>query len=297
MLHVLDLNFLDLPDTIAAFLVDTEAGPALVETGPYSTFQHLRQAVREKGYALEDIGHVFLTHIHLDHAGAAWAMAELGATVYLHPFGEAHMNDPSKLLASATRIYGDDMDRLWGTLKPIPKEQLRTVAHGEAIHIGGMRFTAWHTPGHAVHHIAWQAGEVLFTGDVAGVKIEGGPAMPPCPPPDINIEDWQKSLQLIRQLDIDKLYLTHFGAISGEKIPGHLDELETGLLDWANWMRPHFENGENATELTPVFQAYVQEQLRKQGVSEAQLELYENANPSWMSVAGLLRYWRKKLEG
>ncbi len=296
MLHVLDLNFLDLPDTIASFLVETGAGPILIETGPYSTFGHLERAVQEKGYALEDIHHVFITHIHLDHAGAAWALAERGATIYLHPLGEAHMHDPSKLLASATRIYGDDMDRLWGTLKPIAGNRLKTVDHGEVIFIGGIAIKAWHTPGHAVHHIAWQGGDTLFTGDVAGVKIEGGPVMPPCPPPDINIEDWQESLRLIRSLDIGQLCLTHYGQIPGERISAHLDELETALLDWAGWMKPHFENGENAEALTPLFQAYVQGQLRERGVTEEQLELYENANPSWMSVAGLLRYWRKKLQ-
>ncbi|MCB0555227.1 MAG: MBL fold metallo-hydrolase [Phaeodactylibacter sp.] len=296
MIHVLDLQFKDKPDTIASFLIETGAGPVLIETGPYSTFGHLEKAVKAKGYALEDIHHVFITHIHLDHAGAAWAMAERGATIYLHPFGEAHMHDPSKLLASATRIYGDEMDSLWGTLKPIPKAKLKTVDHGEVIFIGGISLKAYHTPGHAVHHIAWQAGNTLFTGDVAGVKIEGGPVMPPCPPPDINIEDWQESLRLIRSLELDELYLTHFGPIPKAQINQHLDELEAGLLDWTNWMRPHYEKGEKAEAITPVFQAYVQRQLLNKGVAEEQLELYENANPSWMSVAGLLRYWRKKLE-
>ncbi|MCB0564684.1 MAG: MBL fold metallo-hydrolase [Phaeodactylibacter sp.] len=297
MIHVLDLKFQNKPDTIAAFLIETSAGPILVETGPYSTFKPLKEAVQGKGYTLEDIKHVFITHIHLDHAGAAWALAELGATIYLHPFGKQHMNAPSKLLASATRIYGEEgMERLWSTLKPIPAEQLKTVEHQEVITVGDTTLKAWHTPGHAVHHIAWQWGEELFAGDVAGVKIEGGPAMPPCPPPDINIEHWQESLRLIRSLKLNHIYLTHFGAIPAAQIHRHLDELEAGLLRWANWMRPHYEQGKKAAEITPLFQAFVKQQLAAAEVTEAQYDLYENANPAWMSVAGLLRYWRKKLE-
>jgi glyoxylase-like metal-dependent hydrolase (beta-lactamase superfamily II) len=295
MTHTLDLNFLDLADTIAAFLVETAEGPALIETGPYSTFGHLRSAVKAHGYDLEDIRHVFITHIHLDHAGSAWALAEHGATIHLHPFGLAHLQDPSKLLASATRIYGDEMDRLWGTLKPIPGEQLQPAEHGEAITVGGLEFRAWHTPGHAVHHIAWQVGSDLFSGDAAGVKIEGGPAMPPCPPPDIDIEAWMETLALIRRLVPARLFLTHFGPLPAEQIESHLDELQAGLLDWSAWMRPHYEAGAKAEEITPLFQAYVQAQLREKGVGDDQLERYENANPSWMSVAGLLRYWRKRL--
>ena len=295
MINILDLQFQDKPDTIAAFLLEASSGPVLVETGPYSTFQPLKKAVEAKGYSLEDIKQVFITHIHLDHAGAAWALAERGATVYLHPFGKKHMEDPSKLLASATRIYGEEgMERLWSTLKPIPDDKLRTVGHEEVIKVGDVELKAWHTPGHAVHHIAWQAGRSLFAGDVAGVKIEGGPVMPPCPPPDINIEDWQDSLNLLRSLNLDNLYLTHFGLIPAGQISQHLDNLEAGLLRWAKWILPHFEANKTAEEITPLFQAFVRKELEEAGVTDAQYELYENANPAWMSVAGLLRYWRKK---
>ncbi len=298
MIHMLDLGFLGKPDTIAAFLIETTEGPALVETGPYSTFGSLKSAVKARGYAVEDIRHVFVTHIHLDHAGASWALAAHGATVYLHPFGKPHLSDPSKLLASATRIYGEEgMERLWSTLKPIAEKRLRTVDDGEVIKVGDAEFKARHTPGHAVHHIAWQLGDALFSGDVAGIKIEGGPVVPPCPPPDIHIEHWRESLALLRSLDLGRIYLTHFGPILSGQINSHLDELEAGLLRWANWMRPFYEQGKSAEEVTPLFQAFVRDELAAAGVTEEQYELYENANPAWMSVAGLLRYWRKKLEG
>jgi glyoxylase-like metal-dependent hydrolase (beta-lactamase superfamily II) len=297
MIKVLDLHFLDKSDTIAAFLAETSAGPILFETGPYSTFSHLKAGLAAQGYQPEDIAHVFITHIHLDHAGAAWAMAEAGATIYLHPFGQAHMHDPSKLVASATRIYGDDMERLWSTMKGIPAAQLKTVDHEDTIKIGDTEITAWHTPGHAVHHIAWQVGSALIAGDVAGVKIGDAPVVPPCPPPDINVEDWQASLNLIRQLPLQAIYLTHYGRIAGANIPVHLDELEQELLAWAEWMKPHFEAGNDPKSITPEFMAWVQDRLTEKGVSESMLEIYENANPSWMSVAGLLRYWKKRTAG
>ncbi len=294
MIKVLDLHFLNISEAIAAFLIETSEGPILVETGPHSIWEHLTEALQREGYQPADIKHVFLTHIHLDHAGGAWAFAELGATIHLHPFGVRHMASPEKLMESARRIYKEDMDRLWGEMKPIPETQLHAVNHAEEITVGEVTLKAWHTPGHAVHHIAWQIDDVIFTGDVAGVKILNGPVVAPCPPPDINVEDWKSSIQLLRNSNAKKLYLTHFGEIT--HIDEHLNQLEHILDDWANWMRPRYENGEDPKAVTPVFQAYVAKQLQSQGVDEAGLAKYEAANPSWMSVAGLMRYWRKKLE-
>ena len=292
MTKIIDLNFLDVQRAIASFLIETSEGPILVESGPHSTLPNLEKALKQHGYALSDIKKVLLTHIHLDHAGAAWAFAKLGATIHLHPFGIRHMADPSKLMDSARRIYKDDMDRLWGQMEAIEEDKLQATAHGEKITLGDTTLTAWHTPGHAVHHIAWQIDDILFTGDVAGVRINGQLPVAPCPPPDINVEDWEKSIQLIRELDVNKLYLTHFGLV--EDIEEHLNKLSEGLHDWANWMKPHFEQGTPPQEITPIFQAYVQQQLLDNGVNPADLDKYEAANPSWMSVAGLLRYWKKK---
>ena len=230
----------------------------------------------------------------MDHAGAAWAFAEQGATIYLHPFGKKHMADPSKLLISAKRIYKERMFELWGDLKPIAETQLKVVEHAAIHKIGGVSIQAWHTPGHAVHHIAWQIGKQLIAGDVAGVSIEGGMVVPPCPPPDINIEDWLASIKLIRGLDIEAIYLTHFGKITA--INEHLDALEHILWDWANWIKPYWEDKADPKKVTPLFMKYTADQLRSSGANELQVQQYEAANPSWMSVAGLMRYWRKKEE-
>ncbi len=294
MIHILDLKFKGLPHVIAAFLVETSAGPVLVETGPYSTFNKLVSEVNRVGYAIDDIQHVLLSHIHFDHAGASWALAERGAKIFLHPFGQKHMADPSKLVKSATRIYGDEMDKLWGTMKPIPDDKLITCDHEDEVVIGDQIFTAWHTPGHARHHIAWQLDKVLFAGDVGGVKIEDALIVPPCPPPDINLEDWNNSIDLIRKLPVDILYLTHFGPIKDKE--SHLNQLEHILNDWAQWMKPYAESKTALDGVTPLFEEYVAGQLKEFGLSGQAIDQYEAANPSWMSVSGLMRYWAKKLE-
>lgn len=293
MIQVLDLQFLNHANVIAAFSVETEEGLILLETGPYSTFEHLSQLLIQKGYQISDVKHVFLTHIHLDHAGAAWAFAQAGAKIYVHPLGQKHLHQPEKLWNSAKMIYQDKMEFLWGAMQGIAAEQLQVVQHGETFSVGEVRIQGWHTPGHAVHHIAWQIEDALICGDVAGVRIGNGIVIPPCPPPDINIEDWQHSLRLIRSLPIKKLYLTHYGVFTD--VDTHLSDLEKRLLDYANWILPYFEAQKSPQEITPLFQQYVREALLKNGIrEEEQLLLYENANPSWMSVSGLLRYWQKK---
>lgn len=292
MTQTLDLKFLGLSGAIGAFLLATDDGPILIETGPYSTFAPLAKAIGTHGYQVEDIRHVFLTHIHLDHAGAAWAFAEAGAKIYVHPFGAKHLIAPEKLMESARRIYQEEMDRLWGDMRAIPEQQVVIVEHGQSFQIGGLGLVAHHTPGHARHHIAWQVGKELFAGDVAGVKIENGPVVPPCPPPDIDIEAWKGSLRLIRGLDLDKLRITHFGEITD--IDTHLSSLETSLDDWAHWIKQQMSLGRSADEMTPDFMAYTNEQLNAMGVEGIGLKLYEAANPAWMSVAGLMRYWTKK---
>jgi len=292
MIHTIDLHFQDIPENIAAFLVETSAGPVLVESGPHATLPSLRAGAAQLGYQIEEIQHVFLTHIHLDHAGAAWWFAHRGATVYVHPRGSKHLAQPARLMASARRIYQDQMDTLWGQMNAIDSERIQEVAHGEIIAVGDVNFQAWHTPGHAVHHIAWQTDTALFTGDVAGVRINAGVVIPPCPPPDIDLADWHQSLVLLRSLNLKTLYLTHFGPVLYSD--NHLVELEDRLQRWAAWMEPYLDDPRGVAGLTPLFQQMVMEDLAVAGVSLADQAKYEAANPSWMSVAGLLRYGQKK---
>jgi glyoxylase-like metal-dependent hydrolase (beta-lactamase superfamily II) len=294
MIHTIDLHFLHSADTIAAFLVETSCGPVLIETGPHSTLSALEKGVQQAGYALGDIKHVLLSHIHLDHAGAAWVLAQMGATIHVHPAGEKHLRQPEKLMQSARMIYQEQMDMLWGEMHPIPAEQLKPMEHGETLTLGDTAFTAWHTPGHAVHHLAWQYRDQLFTGDVAGVKINDGIVVPPCPPPDIHIEDWQASLALIRDLQPKTLWLTHYGPV--HEVEAHLQELEARLLDWAAWMKPYAEANDTLAHITPLFSRYVQQQLLEKAMRAEEIAAYDKANPAWMSVSGLLRYWKKKTD-
>ncbi|TAK33820.1 MAG: MBL fold metallo-hydrolase [Saprospiraceae bacterium] len=291
MIKIIDLHFQGHTRTIAVFLVETSAGPVLVETGPHSTFPALKDGINRCGYSLKEIQHVFLTHIHFDHGGAAWEFAARGATVYLHPLGAWHFAHPEKLYASAIRIYQEKMDTLWGALNPIPENLLRAVEDEEAVQVGDMTFQALHTPGHAIHHIAWQVGEVVFTGDAGGICIGGGAVMPPCPPPDINVGEWLASIELIAKRNPAALYLTHFGRV--DAVAEHLAALKKELKEWAMWMKPHFDSGTDPKDLTPVFQKYVADKLQSQGITGEDLTRYEEANPSWMSVTGLLRFWRK----
>jgi glyoxylase-like metal-dependent hydrolase (beta-lactamase superfamily II) len=291
--HTIDLEFLGATDTVAVFLIETSVGPVLIETGPHSTLPVLNRALDKIGYKIEDIKHVFLTHIHLDHAGSAWVFAKNDANIFVHPLGVKHLADPSRLMASAKMIYQDRMDELWGDMQAIDNQKLISIGNGQNLMIGDTKFTAWHTPGHAVHHISWQVDDVLFTGDSAGVCINAGPVVAPCPPPDINVEHWLTSIALMRNLDVSQLQLTHYGTVAD--IQKHFDELENIIHDWANWMKPYFENQTPQAEITPIFQAYVGAQLRAKDLSESEIIKYEYSNPSWMSVAGLMRYWGKVL--
>ena len=291
MIHTIDTHFQGFEHAIASYLVETSEGLVLIETGPHSTLPSLLAGLEDLGFKADQVCHVLLTHIHLDHAGSAWHFADQGAKIYIHPLGLPHLSNPERLMASATRIYGDDMDRLWGEMRPIDEQMLKAVEHQGIVTIGDVTFTAYHTPGHAVHHIAWAWEDNLFTGDIAGVKILKGPVVPPCPPPDINIQHWRQSLALIKSLPFKQLYLTHYGCISD--ISGHVKELEDCLESWFQWIYSQFQAGVPANECMAPFQQFVAAQLRSKGLTKQEIEIYEAANPSWMSVYGLYRYCKK----
>lgn len=293
-IDVIDLHFQS-EESIASFLIPSSDGLILIESGPESTWKNLEKGIIDLGYKTEDIKHVFLTHIHFDHAGAAWKLAEKGATIYVHPIGLPHMANPEKLWNSASQIYGDDMDRLWGKMRPIPENQLKAVDDGDEITIGEHKINVWYTPGHAIHHNAYQINNIIFTGDVAGVKIENGPVQPPCPPPDINLDLWIKSIAKLKALNPSTLYLTHF---SRQENPiALLEELENRLYSWANWIKPYFDSQAPIAEVTPKFVEFTKQELIASGLTQHEIKRYEYANPSFMSVTGLYRYWKLKSEG
>jgi glyoxylase-like metal-dependent hydrolase (beta-lactamase superfamily II) len=263
----------------------------LFETGPESRFSVLLDGLNTLGYAASEVKQVFVTHIHLDHAGAAWRFAELGARIYVHPRGAPHLIDPSKLWGSATRIYGDKMEELWGQMGFVPESQIEILQDGDTVALGDLSVRAIETPGHANHHHAFLLGDILFGGDVTGVKIGRGPVLPPCAPPEIHLEAWRESIAKIRALQPSSIYLTHFGP-AGE-VGTHLDALEARLLEWADWIKARLKAGQTREQIIPAFEAYVAAGLRAAGLSEEEVQEYEFADPSWMSVDGLVRYWNK----
>ena len=289
--QTLDLDFQGEPGVIAAFLVRTSAGPVLVESGPASTYEALAAALRRAGVEPADVRHVLLTHIHLDHAGAAWRLASLGAEVHVHPAGALHLQDPAKLLASARKIYREQMDPLWGVLEPIPAERLRPLADGEVLRFGDVTIEALFTPGHAIHHVAYRLDSAVFTGDVGGVRIDGGPAVAPCPPPDIDLELWRASLDRIRAVRPQVLYLTHFGPFADAA--EHLDHVGRSLRGLSAWVLERMRAGDGDEALVADIDAYARGYLDGVATRDGLARSYQLANPAFMSAAGLARYWRK----
>jgi len=294
-INIIDLNFQNVRESIGSFLIPTAKGPVLIESGPESTFPVLKEEIEKAGFGVSDIYAVLLTHIHFDHAGAAWKFAEAGARIYVHEAGLPHLANPEKLWNSAAQIYGEDMERLWGKMQPIAKEQLFAANDGDVIDFGDVQFTVIYTPGHAVHHNAYQLNDCIFTGDVAGCKIENGPVVPPCPPPDINIELWKQSIQKLKQADPSCLYLTHFAR--HDEPQQLLADLEKELDSWSGFIKPFYDAQVPTEEIIPKFMKFTSDSFKLKGLSEDEIKVYEYANPSWMSVNGLLRYWKLKEQG
>ncbi|HWM24633.1 MAG TPA: MBL fold metallo-hydrolase [Chthoniobacterales bacterium] len=290
--HVFDTRQLGRPGIIAATALETNDGLILFDTGPESTFENVTAELQKAGFAAENVRHVFLSHIHFDHAGAAWRFAELGATIYVHPRGAPHLIDPARLIESATRIYGEEMERLWGRFAPIAEQSVRLMQDGDVVQVDALELRAIETPGHASHHHVYQWEDNLFGGDIAGVRLGGGPPVPPFVPPELHIESWLESIEKIRSLKVKKLYLPHFGPVKGS-IPAHLDELEERVRRWADWFRDRLRAGQDEQQLTPLFAHQVVDELRTRGATESEVHAYEAADPSFMAVSAAVRYWRK----
>ncbi len=289
MIHTIDLKFLNEPAAIAAFAVEDDAGITLVECGPFSTHDNLIAGLEAKGLNPNTVHTLLLSHIHFDHAGAAWWWARRGTRIYVHPKGLKHMIDPTKLYGSAARIYGEDnMEQLWGKMDKIDPYDIGSVEDRTRLTIGGQTWVAHHTPGHASHHIAWQLGKTVFTGDVGGVMIKGGPVVPPCPPPDINVSHWRSSIDRLRSLRAEEFYLTHYGAVSAKG--DHLNQLLTRLDAYVDFVLQAHDSGKTEEEIVPAFTEFVESELQEKGVGEDTIGAYRAANPPYMSVAGILRW-------
>lgn len=288
----LDLNFQGRPHAIAAYLIRHSDAVVLIESGPGSTLSDLEAGLTKEGLSPRDVTHILLTHIHLDHAGASGWLARHGAEVYVHPVGAPHMLDPEKLIASATRIYGDRMESLWGEFLPVPESQLKVPKDAEEIVIGNLKFLPIDTPGHAEHHYSWLFEDILFSGDVGGVRIPGFPYLRvPMPPPELHIERWHESIARLRREKFARIAPTHFGVFDDPQ--WQLDEVEKGLDAASRWLEETMPSDPTIEELRQRFTDLVMAEEAKMGLDEEAAKAYELANPPGMSADGLQRYWKK----
>ena len=300
MTHTLDLQFLGVPGTIACYLIPHANGGILIESGPGSTIPALQTGLGAHGMKVTDITDVFLTHIHLDHAGAAGWLARQGARIHVHPNGAPHLLDPSKLLSSAARIYGDQMEELWGQFLAVPEQRLLVVQDGDIVEINGVCIRAVDTPGHAYHHFAYLIDGTCFSGDIGGVRLCNLPHIRlPMPPPEFNLEVWRESLAKL-QAEFNRgafqsIAPTHFGIY--DDVPQHLAILQRALDEVDGWMSIVMPANPPIERLNEQFLEWSRQRSQEQGLSQAELEAFETANPSWMSPYGIQRYWRKFRSG
>jgi glyoxylase-like metal-dependent hydrolase (beta-lactamase superfamily II) len=292
--YTLDLHFLGYPHAIATYVLPHRDGLALVETGPGSTLPALDQALGDIGFSVSQITDVFLTHIHLDHAGAAGALARRGATVHVHPNGAPHLANPTKLLASAARIYGDQMDPLWGEFLAVPEDRLDVLSDRQVVDFGGLQIMSLDTPGHAGHHFAYLYEDICFTGDIGGIRLPGPRHLRlPMPPPELNLVDWRASVARLRGETFNLLAPTHFGLY--EDVDEHLGIIDRLIDEIEQWIDEVMPAEPSVDEINQRFLAWTEARSAADGLSRAQHDIYEAANPSWMSGAGIQRYWRKHL--
>jgi glyoxylase-like metal-dependent hydrolase (beta-lactamase superfamily II) len=272
--ELLDLRHQDAERVIGAYLLETDDGPALFDCGPTSCVEHLKAGLRERSLELSDVHHLLLSHIHLDHAGAAGVLVREHPALQVHVsgIGAPHLVEPARLEASARRLYGDAFDDLWGELAPVPREN---------VHIAGDRVVGldcFPTPGHAGHHVCYLDGDgTLYAGDATGVRIQPHrTVLPPTPPPDFDLDVWLRTIEEIAGRGPARLALIHFGMV--DDVERHLGELRARLVDWVG------RKGITEEEFVESVSSDV----------DSGLDEYERAMPFWQSYAGLKRYWEKQ---
>lgn len=291
-IHTIDHFHVGLPHVIASYVLTSSSGPILIETGPRPTLPHVLAGLADLGLAPGDIRHVFVTHIHLDHAGAAGWWATQGAQIYVHPFGAPHLIDPARLIQSATRIYGDQMETLWGEIAPAPADKVTILPDKATITLGDVSITAWDTPGHATHHHTWVVGDIAFIGDLGGVRLPGTDWVSvTAPPPEFHLESWYRSLDRVVAANFRRIYPTHFGVV--DNTVAHFAEIRRQLRDSAEFVQRCLDEGVERDNLVTLYTAWSHARAQEHGITEEILAQYEAANPLFMSVDGIIRYCRK----
>jgi len=291
----IDLKFLGLQHVIGTAVLDGPSGVTLIDPGPTSCLPALESALSDHGRALSDVKTILLTHIHLDHAGATGTLlARLpGASVYVHQRGAPHLIDPVKLLASATRLYGTNMARFWGEVRPVPADRVHPLAGGERLEVAGRTLEVQYTPGHASHHVSYldTTTGIAYVGDTGGIRVVEGYIKAPTPPPDIDLELWEESLQKIERWKPSALVLTHFGLV--HDVPDHLRKFRGALSRMAALVRETLAADGTDEERIQRFVDDMRADVRRVLSDEdaAATEAAAAFDQLWL---GLARYWRKQ---
>lgn len=282
--------------TVGVYLVPIGGGEfVLVETGPGSTLDTVIAGIGDAGFELEALHAILVTHIHLDHAGAAGALVSMtDAEVIVHERGGSHLNNPAKLLASAARIYGEQMNRLWGPMISVPKDRIQTVAGGEILQLGQRQATVIYSPGHASHHVAYLLDDgSLFCGDALGIKLSGFPVTRPAlPPPEVDIDLWDITLDKILSCSPKRFLLTHFGQVND--VQQHLKCVKEQNHLWAQEILSGIKAGETELQLQRRVCDLSDRDLTQAGATSTLAAKYHQSSNAAMTVMGLSRYWRKR---
>jgi glyoxylase-like metal-dependent hydrolase (beta-lactamase superfamily II) len=293
---VLDLNWMGRLHAIGAILLESDGHYAVLDPGPASTLETLRAQLRARGLSVSDLEAILLTHIHLDHAGASGTLLRENPhlRVFVHSKGAAHLTDPSKLLASAGRLWGDDLGLLFGETLPVPEQNIQIVDGGETVLVGTRKFEVAYTPGHASHHVTYfdEREGVAFVGDTAGIRIANGPyIMPATPPPDIDLDVWEQSFAAILARQPAKLFVTHFGY--AENPPMHIAAFRERLHLWAGITEKALQS---TSELEVALQLFLDqtqtEMLQYLSPADAEQHAFTAGLP--LSFLGLARHIRKR---
>ncbi len=284
----------------SAYLVEAEE-PALVETGPTTSADAVTRALDALGVGPADLAHVAVTHVHLDHAGGAGALSARfpRAMIWVHERGAPHLADPTRLVASAARVFGEDRMRAWfGPVEPVPTDRLRSVGHGERIDLGDRTLEVIHTPGHASHHVALQddATGAIFVGDALGVHLpDVGVLRPATPPPEFDLDASLRSVELIRRRSRGTLLLSHFGPSPRAE---ELCELAARRLrTWVEAARAALAEGADRAHVERALEELARRDAEEDGAPGADPERYDVVAGAWINAMGLVRFLRPGAAG
>jgi len=280
---------------VACCVLDCQQEVALLDPGPSSTLSNLLEDLKGMGIGISDVGTILLTHIHFDHAGVTGTLVGLNPRirVYVHEKGAAHLIDPTRLLKSASRVFGANIEGFWGPFNAVPAGNLNVLNGGEEITLGTRRFEVLYTPGHAPHHVCYfePDSKVAFVGDAAGIRIGDSFVYPATPPPDIDVEQINTSLSLIEARKPERLFLTHFGLLG--KVDWHMAEFRERLRSWSDLARLSLERPEDDLHRAQEFSEMVKAEVASRASQEEAI-WFEQLVSSRQNWYGLARYWRRQ---